>query len=138
MVKGVLADVNIEGHVDYLMALVRAAPWADLWQELALHYSTFDDLGLGHGAPDVVIWQRCQDEGYVLITNNRNDDCPDSLEATIRARNTERSLPVLTITDTERLRHSHNYAQRIAESLIDALLRIDTLLGSGRLYLPAR
>ena len=60
----------------------------------------------------------------------------DSLEATIRARNTERSLPVLTIADTERLRHNRDYAQSIAEGLVDALIRIETLRGAGRLYLP--
>lgn len=136
MVKGVLADVNIEGHVDYVMALVRAAPWADLWQELGLEYATFADLGLSHRDPDADIWQCCQDQGYVLITSNRNHDRPDSLEATIRARSTEQSLPVFTIADTERLRDSREHAQHIAESLLDALLRIETLLGAGRLYLP--
>ena len=134
MVTGVLADVNIEGHVDYLMALVRAAPWLDLWQELELAYATFADIGLDRSAPDDDIWQRCQDGGYVFVTNNRNRDRPDSLEATIRTRNTERSL--LTIANTERLRHSRDYAQSVAESLMDALIRIETLRGAGRLYLP--
>lgn len=65
MVTGILADVNIEGHVDYMMALVRAAPWLDLWQELGLIYATFADVGLDRGAPDDDIWQRCQDGGRV-------------------------------------------------------------------------
>lgn|SRR5487761_1087352 len=136
MLTGVLADVNIEGHVDYLMALVRAAPWVDLWQELELAYATFADVGLHHQSPDAEIWQVCQDMGYVLITSNRNHDDADSLEATIRARNTERSLPVFTIANTERLRYNRDYAQSVAEGLVDALIRIETLRGTGRLYLP--
>lgn len=136
MVTGVLADVNIQGHVDYLMSIVRSAAWGDLWQELALTYSAFDDVGLAPDAADDEIWQCCQDGGYVLITNNRNRDRNTSLESVIRARNTERSLPVFTIADTERLRHSREYGQRVAEALIDTLMRIETLLGTGRLYLP--
>ena len=70
------------------------------------------------------------------MTNNRNEDDAESLQATIRARNRPESLPVLTIADTERLRSSRDYAERVAESLLDTLLRIDALRGTGRLYLP--
>lgn len=136
MVTGVLADVNIEGHADYLMSLVRSAPWVDLWAELELSYTKFEDVGLSREASDAEIWQFCQQNGLVLLTNNRNDEGPDSLQAAIRARNTESSLPVLTIGDIERLRRSPHYAQSVAESFIDTLLRIETLRGTGRLYLP--
>lgn len=136
MVTGILADVNIEGHANYLMSLVRSAPWADLWTELELTYCTFDDVQLDREATDTEIWQYCQRHGLVLLTNNRNDEGPDSLEAAIRARNAQSSVPVLTVGDIERLRRSRDYAQSVAESLIDTLLRIETLLGTGRLYLP--
>jgi hypothetical protein len=56
MVQGVLADVNIEAHVNYLMALVQAVPWLDLWQELGLVYARFADVGLKRDAPDADIW----------------------------------------------------------------------------------
>jgi hypothetical protein len=135
-VKGILADVNIEGHVDYLMALVRAAPWIDLWQELGLTYATFADVGLDRQASDADIWQCCQREGYLLITDNRNHDSANSLEATIRAGNTDRSLPVLTIGNTARLRHNHDYAAEVVVSLMRTLLGIEELRGAGRLYLP--
>lgn len=134
--RGVLADVNIEGRIDYLMALVRSAPWKDLWDELGLSYETFADVGLSPHASDAQIWQYCQDAGYVLITSNRNRDRPDSLEATIRERNAGDSLPVLTIANAERLRTDHSYAKRIAESLVDVLIRIETVRGTGRFYLP--
>lgn len=136
MVTGILADVNIEGHANYLMSLVRSAPWVDLWAELELTYYTFDDVQLDREASDAEIWQYCQRHGLVLLTNNRNGEGPDSLEAAIRSRNTESSIPVLTVGDIERLRRSRDYAQSVAESLIDTLLRIGTLRGTGRLYLP--
>lgn len=136
MVTGVLADVNIEGHADYLMSLVRAAPWTELWAELELTYAKFDDVQISREAPDSEIWQFCQQHGFLLLTNNRNDEGPDSLEAAIRFGNSESSLPVLTIGDVERLRRSRDYAECTAESLIDTLLRIESLRGTGRLYLP--
>lgn len=134
--KGILADVDIEGQVDYLIAIARSGTWAALWHELGLDYATFYDLGLDHGATDAKIWQRCQDEGYILITDNRNLDSPDSPEATIRTRNSARSLPVLTIANSERLRQSRDYAEEIVASLFSTLIDIDTARGTGRLYLP--
>jgi hypothetical protein len=135
-VKGILADINIQGHVEYLSALMKGEPWKEFWDDLGLEHATFDDLNLPHDATDAEIWEICQDREYVLITRNRNEDGPDSLEATIQAQNTAESLPVLTIADTERLLHSSEYAHRVVESLLDVLMRIDGLRGTGRLYLP--
>ena len=133
---GVLADVNIEGQVNYLMALVRAAPWADLWDELALEYLAFSDVGLAREATDSEVWRVCQERRLVLITGNRNSAGPDSLEATIRGCNTNQSLPVFTIGDTERLRNDRDDAKEVVVSLLRSLIGIDELLGTGRLYLP--
>jgi len=71
-----------------------------------------------------------------LLTNNRNEDGPDSLGATIRTENTASSLPVFTFSDADRLFQSRDYADQVTESLFDKLLRIDSLRGTGRLYLP--
>jgi len=102
------------------MAVVRAAGWIDLWDELAISYARFQDVGLDADATDAAIWQLCQREQYVLVTSNRNEDDPDSLESTIRSQNTAESLPVLTIADSERLRYSREYVQQVAESLLAA------------------
>lgn len=82
------------------------------------------------------VWDLCQERELVLITNNRNADDADSLEMTIRQRNTQSKLPVLTIANPEHIRRSRDYAQRVVESLLDALERIESLRGTGRLYLP--
>ena len=60
----------------------------------------------------------------------------DWLEATIRAQNTPSSLPVFTLSDAERIFQSKDYAERVIESLLGKLLRIEELRGVGRLYLP--
>lgn len=136
MATGVLADVNIQGHVDFLMKLIRSDEWIEFWQFLNLTYVTFGDVGLRHDSRDADIWQHCQDQGYVLITSNRNREGADSLEATIRSRRTAESLPVLTLADTERLRHDRLYAGRVAVALLQTLLDLDAVRGAGRLYLP--
>jgi hypothetical protein len=82
------------------------------------------------------VWETCQKEELVLITDNRNKKALDSLEATIQTRNTPTSLPVFTIANVPHLRTSRDYADRIIDKLLDSLLRIDALRGSGRLYLP--
>ena len=60
----------------------------------------------------------------------------DSFEATIQARNTPESLRILTIASVPQLRASREYADRVIGKLLDSLLRIETLRGSGRLFLP--
>ena len=116
MVKAVLADVNIEGHVDLVMAIARGTIWGEFWHAIGLDYLHFADVGIASNALDSTIWQTCQEARYVLVTNNRNEDDAESLQATIRARATPESLPVLTIADTERLRISREYAERVAEA----------------------
>jgi hypothetical protein len=135
-VKGILADINIQGHVDLLVVLMKAEPWTIFWDHLQLQYLHFSDVGLAREAPDSLIWETCQKEGLALITENRNKDGPDSLEATIQARNTKEHLPVFTIANVPHLRTSREYADRIIDKLLQSLLRIDDLRGTGRLYLP--
>jgi hypothetical protein len=97
---------------------------------------TFPALGLSYDSPDAVIWRTCQKEKLVLLTGNRNDEGPDSLEAVIRDENQPGSLPVFTISDPRRLLHDRLYAERVAERLLDYLTRIDEVRGVGRLYIP--
>ena len=96
----------------------------------------FEDVGLEPSATDIEIWKICQAEGLILITNNRNEDTPDSLEAAIRTLNTPSSLPVFTIGNLGRFQRSPEYADRVLKSMYDYLLTIDAVRGVGRLYLP--
>jgi hypothetical protein len=71
----------------------------------------------------------------LLITDNRNADSPDSLEAVIRLHNTPQSLPVFIIADVDKLRTSQDYAERVMIRLYEYLLEIDNVRGAGRLFL---
>jgi hypothetical protein len=135
-VKGILADINIQGHVDLLVVLMQAEPWKLFWDHLRLQYVHFADLGLAPDALDSLVWETAQKEELVLITDNRNKDDSDSLETTIQTRNTPSSLPVFTIANVPHLRASRDYANRVIDKLLDSLLRIEMLRGTGRLYVP--
>ena len=134
--KGILADVNIEGYVDLLVAMLRAEPWKIFWDDLQLQYVVFANIGLAPESPDLLVWKTCQERELLLITDNRNKDDTDSLEATIREQNTPSSLPVFTIADVPHLRHSKDYADQIIEAFLIYVLQGDNIRGTGRLYLP--
>lgn len=131
-----LADVNIQGQVERLVGRMQGEPWIDFWTQIPMSCVSFADVGLDPADSDAVVWTRCQEKRLCLITGNRNDDGPDSLESTIRACNTPQSLPVFTIGDVDRTLNDRDYSTAVIWTLIDYLLRIDGVLGTGRLYLP--
>jgi hypothetical protein len=135
-VKGLVADANIQGQVEYLVQRMQAEPWAEFWQALGLVFRRLEDVGLSASSTDLEVWNVCQAEQLILITDNRNLDSEDSLEATIRWNNTPESLPVFTIADISEFRTNSSYVERVVEALYDYLLRIDDVRGTGRLYLP--
>jgi len=137
-VKGILADANAIGQIDALVHRMQTGEWAGLWAALGLEFKHFDDVGLSSDSSDRDIWHICQSEELVLLTDNRNEDSADSLEAVIRQHNQPNCLPVLTISNMQRFRKSRAYAEKVLEDLYDYLLRIDELRGTGRLYLPQK
>src|SRR5262249_24743424 len=112
LVARLLADANSVGEVAYLVQLMQANSWADIWKALQLSLVHFEDFGLVPIATDAEIWHFCQAEELILITDNRNRDSDDSLEATIRLYNSLESLPVFTIANRRRFKASRAYAAR--------------------------
>jgi hypothetical protein len=135
-VISLLADANIQGQVEILVARMQSKSWRAFWDHLDLRHVTFAEVGLQPTDPDAVIWQRCQERGLLLLTDNRNDDGPESLEATIRSNNRPNSLPVFTISNTRQLSTNPAYADRVIDRLFVYLLEFDNIHGTGRLYLP--
>jgi hypothetical protein len=136
MVQAILADNNIQRHVAALIAILESESWREFWSPLNLRLRTFRDLELPPTVSDAQLWQLCQDQEIILLTANRNADGPESLEVTLRNCNQPESLPVFTIADPERVLHSKEHAERVAARLLDYLLVIDNIRGTGRLYLP--
>ena len=131
-----LADHDIEGHMQALLRLLTAEEWRVLWTELAIRVESFASLGVPVDTSDAELWRLCQERQIVLITGNRNQDGPASLESTIQASSTPLSLPVLTIGEPQRVFSSTTYAHGVAERLLEYLIDIDNLRGTRRLYLP--
>lgn len=136
MVKGILADIHMKGPVADLARAMQGPTWVEFWNDLDLDLVTFEDVGLTATTTDEEIWHKCQEQQLVLITNNRNQESPDSLEATIRRYNGPKSLPVFTIGDLDRFRKDRVYAERVLERFYECLVDMETLLGTGRVFLP--
>ena len=112
------------------------AEWHILWTELAVRVESFASLGVPTNTPDSSLRQLCQTRQIILITGNRNEEGPASLEATIQEPNTLTSLPVLTISEPQRILSSRAYAHHVVERLVEYLIDVENLRGTGRLYLP--
>jgi hypothetical protein len=135
-VNGILADANCEGHLALLLRLFQEGWRHDVWEVLHLTPVSLTDLGLHPDASDREVWEACQREEVVLLTANRNDDGPESLEATIRQHNTPESLPVFTLVNDQRVLRDRLYAEAVADRLLAFLFDINSYRGTGRLYLP--
>jgi hypothetical protein len=135
-VHGILADANCAGHLAMLLRLFQQNWRREVWQFLSLAHVSFTDLGLHSDASDREVWQVCQRERVILLTANRNDEGPESLESTIQQHNTPQSLPVFTLANEQRVLRDQLYAETVADRLIEALFDIDSYRGTGRLYLP--
>ena len=132
----IMADHDCEGQMQVLLRLLAAAEWHALWTALAVRVESFASLGVPPHTPDANLWHLCQTQQIVLITGNRNEEGPTSLEATLQASNTPTSLPVLTLSEPQRVLSSRTYANRVVERLVEYLIDVENLRGTGRLYLP--
>jgi Domain of unknown function (DUF5615) len=132
----ILLDENLEGYAAYLTRLVFSPEWSEISSMLGVRIVTLEQVGLSKGTPDEQIWELCQQQQFFLVTDNRNEEKPDSLERMIRTNNRPTSLPVFTISDVNRFRNEHNYVEAVVAKLLEYLFDADNILGAGRLYLP--
>lgn len=132
MVTTILVDNDLSGHLDYLVAAVQEAGWG---QDLALEFKRLRDCGLPDNCPDQEIWRYAQAQQWLIVTHNRNNKGPTSLHATIARENTLASLPVVTISDKEKLKQV-DYRERIADRLIEIIIYPERYLGIGRIFVP--
>src|SRR5437588_8734864 len=71
---GLLADVNVQGHLPYLRRLLEGLGLLDLITGLGLTPATFPDLGLARDLDDRALWHYCQANNWMLFTDNRNQE----------------------------------------------------------------
>ena len=95
----------------------------DNWLELAdLQLFTFATLDLNPSMDDQTLWRLAQQRDYILLTANRRMLGEKSLEETIRKENFPTALPVLTVSNKDKLRFNHLYQQRCIERIFDIAL----------------
>lgn len=131
----ILADNDVGGAVAALRHVIESAEWVEFAALLDLRFVTFAEVDLSRDATDERVWRTCQARGAVLITGNRASG-PGSLDHVIRQQAQADSLPVVTIGDPQRVMREPAYARVCAISLLDLLDRLETLHGTGRLFIP--
>ncbi len=74
----------------------------------------------------------------MLFTENRNDDGPDSLHATLTNSWREGHLPVLTLANKSKFDHSRAYAEQVANDIAELLFGIEhgEYLDEPRIFVP--
>jgi hypothetical protein len=127
----ILLDHDIEGHAKYLQAGLRETGWD---HDLTIEFVRLHDLALPEDASDQDIWRFAQHHRLLLLTSNRNEN-ETSLQAIIDQENTPEALPVLTLSQTNRLLIS-DYRQQATHKLVEIILYLENYLGVGRIYLP--
>lgn len=131
----IVADNDVIGAVAALQRRLESDEWAEFSAALQLEFVDFAALGLSRDASDRTVWQACQNSDVLLVTGNRTGGS-ESLDAVIRGFADADSLPVVTIADPRRVLRDAEYAERCVISLLDYMERIDSLRGTGRLFLP--
>ncbi len=138
--RGLLADVNLEAHAERLPGLFDRLGLGDVLAGAHLVVATLNEIGLPLAANDRFLWTYCQQQGWVLFTDNRNDDGPDSLEATLRDSWSPGCLPVVTLAKQLRFMRSGPYRRRVAEDLAELLFAISQdesrYRSSPRIWVP--
>ncbi len=128
----ILADHNIEGHAVILLGTFVAEGWSEL---VNIELAMLADVGMPSNSNDRFVWRFAQKNGMVLLTDNRNMAGDDSLEQTIREENTQKSFPVITLGNTNRL-DEKIYRERCVSRLVDIALDLNNYLGLGRIFIP--
>jgi len=127
-----LVDHDIEGYTVLLWGGLIAEGWLELAE---INFVMFTTVGLAFDSNDRDVWRFAQANGMVLLTSNRNMQDDHSLEQTIRQENTKDSLPVITISEVQRL-DKKSYRDRCIARLVEIALDLDNYLGTGRIFVP--
>jgi hypothetical protein len=128
-----LIDHNLKGHALVFFGAIASQGWLDI---LPIRFVTFAEIELSIDSNDRAVWRLAQKNQMILLTANRSMKGKDSLEQVMREESTPTSLPVITVSNSERLLNDSEYRGRCIESLIEIVLDIDSYLGARRIFIP--
>jgi hypothetical protein len=131
----IVSDNDVAGAVSVIRRIIESARWREFSAALDLSFCDLVGISLERDAPDQLVWESCQSKQALLISGNRSGGV-DSLDRVIRNLGSVESLPVITLANAMRTLRDAAYAERCAISLLDLIERIDTIRGTGRLFIP--
>ncbi|MDT3675869.1 MAG: DUF5615 family PIN-like protein [Microcystis sp.] len=128
-----LIDHNLKGHALVFLGAIATQGWLDI---VPMQFVTFAEMDLSINSDDRTVWRLAQENQMILLTANRSMKGKDSLEQVMREENTSESLPVITVSNADRLLNDSEYRGRCVESLVEIVLDIDTYRGARRIFIP--
>jgi hypothetical protein len=128
-----LIDHNLKGHALVFFGAIASQGWLDI---VPMQFVTFAEVDLSIDSDDRTVWRLAQENQMILLTANRSMKGKDSLEQVMREENTSESLPVITVSNADRLLNDSEYRGRCVESLVEIVLDIDTYRGARRIFIP--
>jgi hypothetical protein len=51
----IMADHNVEGHLQVLLNIGFSPDWGNVWAEIACEIESFERLGIAHDTPDAAL-----------------------------------------------------------------------------------
>ncbi|MBF2029151.1 MAG: ACP S-malonyltransferase [Oscillatoriales cyanobacterium C42_A2020_001] len=128
-----LVDHNLGGHAEILLGTIASQGWLEL---LPIRFVTFKEINLSINSSDRVVWQVAQSSQMILLTANRSMKDEDSLEQVLREESYATSLPVITISNPDRLLEDRVYRNLWVDRILEILIDIKNFIGAGRLFVP--
>jgi hypothetical protein len=128
-----LIDHNLKGHALVFFGAIASEGWLDI---VPIRFVSFAEMDLLIDSDDRLVWRIAQKNQMILLTANRSMKGKDSLEQVMREENTSESLPVITVSNADRLLNDSEYRGRCVESLVEIVLDIDTYRGARRIFIP--
>ena len=130
-----LIDHNLKGHALVFFGAIASQGWLDV---IPIQFVTFADMNLSIDSDDRTVWRLAQENRMILLTANRSMRGKDSLEQVMREESTSESLPVMTVSNADRLLNDSEYRGRCVESLVEIVLDIDTYRGARRIFIKLK
>jgi hypothetical protein len=128
-----LVDHNLKGHALVFFGAIASQGWLDI---IPIQFVTFAEINLPIDSDDRVVWRLAQKNQMILLTANRSMKGKNSLEQVMREENASESLPVITISNADRLLNESEYRNRCVEKLVEIALDVDNYRGAKRIFLP--
>jgi len=128
-----LVDHNLKGHARILLGTLAGQGWLDL---VPIRFVMFEEVGLLIDSSDRVVWRVAQQNQMIILTANRSMKDKDSLEQVMREKNTQSSLPVVTIGNADRVFTDSSYRNRCVDRIVEIAIYSDNYLGARRVFIP--